>query len=494
MNKEQNTKVNITKVEDESGYIINLGEVIGEGGQGIVYKSADDEDIAIKLCLDKGGTRITDKDRIIKINTSCKEIRFLPLYSNKISVPLSVLKGHPGYIMKLVRGMRPINKLLYSPSYKFKGEKPPIFLSVKKDEELSLETRYIWHYNETGSARQRLNILSLIAIELAKLHSKGIVYSDISFNNIFYSDEYNEVCFIDADNLHYESKSSPGTIYTPGFGAPEVEQLTSGNTIFSDSYSFAIMAYYLLTMNHPFQGALLLCEEEAGWDDSTETSNLDISDKSNKGLQPWVNDEDDDSNRTDSGLPYNFVMNDDLFNLFKLMFEEGKTQFLKRPSLLCWSKALAATADEFIECDKCKMSYMIDDNHSISACCPYCDSPTPIVIKISSWIVGSPMDDNSNAWEYYHELNDNSEFTIPFRTFTSFSLETSNIDALKVIEKDGLLTLIKQSHLIDFEFSHPNIESCNKSNCKINVSDLDEDLLIYSKCDDISFISKLRIM
>ncbi|MBK5201658.1 MAG: hypothetical protein JJE21_09065 [Spirochaetaceae bacterium] len=69
---------------------------------------------------------ITDIAQIKRINTSCKEIRFLTLYSNKISLLLSVLKDQPGYIMKLVRGLKAISNLLYSSSYKFKDENLPI--------------------------------------------------------------------------------------------------------------------------------------------------------------------------------------------------------------------------------------------------------------------------------------------------------------------------------------------------------------------------------
>lgn len=107
---------------------------------------------------------------------------------------------------------------------------------------------------------------------------------------MFYKD--NSAFLIDADNVRYESEKALCVIFTPNYGALEISQTskdsdtTNYNTMLSDTFSFAIIAYELLNMVHPFDGN--------GADDNVENF-IEL---------PWIEDSDDDSNRSCGLLPF----------------------------------------------------------------------------------------------------------------------------------------------------------------------------------------------
>ncbi len=112
-----------------------------------------------------------------------------------------------------------LQKLLAQELSKEKAEKLSIELFLKdmyrKNERGS---QFISYYRQTGGLRKRLYSLSRLAIVLYRLHSRGIVYFDISHNNIFMnSDSIPLIYLIDADYLF-------GILELPG---PKLKILTS---------------------------------------------------------------------------------------------------------------------------------------------------------------------------------------------------------------------------------------------------------------------------
>lgn len=113
---------------------------------------------------------------------------------------------------------------------------------------------------------------------------------DLNLNNVFYKD--NSAFLIDADNVRYESEKALCVIFTPNYGALEISQTsknsdtTNYNTMLSDTFSFAIIAYELLNMVHPFDGN--------GADGGVENF-IEL---------PWIEDSENDSNRSCGLLPF----------------------------------------------------------------------------------------------------------------------------------------------------------------------------------------------
>jgi len=240
--------------------------------------------LSISPATDKSAKKI---DKIKSLNLP-KNLKFtLPIAKLNISN-----KNYEGYIMRMMEDMKPISHLMKN-SFK------------------NIEECYNYYNQETGGLRRRLEILKKIAYNLYYLHSKGIVYGDISSNNIFISmdSKYTEVWFIDCDNIDY-SYDIDYTIGTDGFCSPEIRKVLApynmgkqNNTIENDIYAFASLAFNVLFLADPFRGSILLEDNEDDgddwWDDeSNDEKRFDL------GKVSWVG-ENDKSNKPIYGLSTN---------------------------------------------------------------------------------------------------------------------------------------------------------------------------------------------
>lgn len=344
-------------VVDERGDVHVLKEMLGEGGQGIVFATTN-PDIAVKLIA--GGSepaserRGTLLERLTrgsmaplkkgdaehnKLRTRLETVRTLPHPDDlHLAEPVAMLRGHVGYTMRLLRDMVPMRTLILPP------------------ENIAAE------YLATGGLRRRLRLLAKAAETLGRLHSIPLVYADVSPNNVFVSSnvEASEVWLIDADNLHFQSAPGP-QVYTPGFGAPEIVAGRAPVSTLSDGYAFAILAFYVLAQIHPFLGNLV---EEGGWEES-----VDLEEQAFAGELPWVEDEDDDSNWSDAGIPRELVLTPRLTKLFQLTFGAGRQDAASRPSMLEWAEVLHQCADGTVACESCDSTF-----YAPLKKCPWCAS------------------------------------------------------------------------------------------------------------------------
>lgn len=339
-------KINLEYLIDEQGYKHYLGKKLGQGGQGAVFNTSD-KNVVIKVVLNPStGQIVSNKERYVKFKDNIDEVRILPLSKDiHIAKPVHLLKEPTnGYVMRLLSDMMPIKKLIIP-------------------QEDSITKFYI----ETGGLRRRLALLRNIAKDLARLNSMSIVYADISPENIFVSSniEEQETWFIDADNMRY-AVDFERPIYTPGYGAPEIVRGTSSNNTLSDIYSFAIVAFELLTLTSPFEGELLLNGDD--WEDEW-SEEVDYYEKSERGEIPWIEDEEDDSNFSDKGIPRSIVLSNKLMELFERTFgRAGRENSLNRPSMNEWYEVLNQAESATIKCNKCNSTFYLGRNT-----CPFCN-------------------------------------------------------------------------------------------------------------------------
>ncbi len=421
-------------------------KVLGQGGQGVVFRTKD-PDLAIKLVTDESGTPVTDEESVERYSKRFKRVRLLPLpESLNISVPAALLQNNSGYVMQLLSEMVPFSHFWLDgkSAEKIGSDDIPAWLSAMQEN----EAKKIVHYYKTGGLRHRLYALYKCASLLARLHGNGMVYGDISPNNIFISEELDDssVWLIDADNIRFEITAGGSAVYTPKYGAPELVQNQDSGRPSSDCHAFAVVAFYLLSLIHPFIGKKVDGTDEGDWADE-ENDNENIEDKAYAGLFPWVDDQDDDSNSTDSGLPRSLLLTKRLITLFEGTFGPGRTSPWLRPTIYHWPESLAQAADMTIKCPGCKMSYYYDykDNSADKECCPYCEKPKPPMIILESYRwngPGKPLD--LPSWRYVHEFPQGSELTIPRRVFDEFSmLESDTAEVLISLKDNGIL--IKKS-------------------------------------------------
>lgn len=319
-----------------SGANYTIDKEIGRGGQGRVYSIVGGK-YAFKLI----GKKTSSKAQLLKRKISYLKTR--PIEDLPISIPLEQVEGEAlGYIMEMATDMISIENL------------------IKPNPDLDFTT---WWF-KTGGLKKRILILKGITETLAKLHSRGLVYGDFSLSNIFVSKdkEYSEIFFIDSDNITHESKVGTA-VYTPGYAAPEIiqtdnHQATSGYDTYTDDFSFAIIAYQLLTLNPPFIG------------DYVNEGEPELEEKAYLGKIPWVNHSTDNINSTESGIPSSLTISKKMMNAFQQTFENGITQKTVRTSSLKWAEILSGALDAIIDCQNksCNQNFFF----SKDLICPFC--------------------------------------------------------------------------------------------------------------------------
>jgi serine/threonine protein kinase len=447
---------------DEFDNVHYVKKVLSHGGQGIVYRS--DPDVAIKFVIDSNHNEITSKEEVAYFQDKFRRVRLLPVPGEaNITFPAALLSGRAGYVMTFLDDMRPVVSLYvnYAEARLDKDEKIPEWLSAFPDKK---EAREIIAYCKTGGLRGRLLILYKISTQLALLHGAGLVYGDISCNNIFFSDrnEQYSVWLIDADNLKYEGE--PGWVYTPGYGAPELarniedDQVIlklaneiSDGTMASDCHAFAVLAHKMLTTVHPFL-VFIVYGEGVDWAD-TDNDNQDPEKLAYMGKYPWIRDKDDDSNSSDAGLQPVLLYDSEIEELFQRTFSAGRKDPSERPVIFHWPYALARAADSTIQCPGCKMSYRYDSRNAKNGKeeCPYCGEPKPAMIVMNAYT----WENNAlgkKQWTFARETGPSCVLTLPSRVFSLFSLTKSDIPVLEIDIQESSV-LIKKIHDLDIEFS-----------------------------------------
>ena len=310
---------------DEKEYIhkIDIANMIGSGAQGMVFRG-ENKNILIKISQVKKENDFGRKiDKIKSLNLS-KDFKFaLP-----ITKLISSDKNYEGYIMRMMEDMRPIASLMRT-SFE------------------NMEECYKYYNQETGGLRRRLEVLKKIAYNLYYLHSKGIVYGDISPNNIFVSKDksYSEIWFIDCDNIDYAYDINY-TRGTEGFCSPEIRKSLAPynmakekNTIENDIYAFANLAFNILFLADPFKGSIVLEENETDEDnDDWWEVEDDDNTKFDLGEVSWVG-ENNGNNKPIYGLSINIdkMISPELKDLFdRTLGYIGRNNPKERPSLRLW--------------------------------------------------------------------------------------------------------------------------------------------------------------
>jgi len=460
------------KYIDEFNNIHYLDGELGRGGQGVVYKTKD-ADTVIKRALSNEKT-ITNKNEIKKFHQKIKKLIFKPLPNNiNIAIPLVLLKDEAGYVMNLLNGMQPFSTLFPSEVSKEKAEKIdiPNFLEDlhKKDRRSAF---YFAYYLKTGGLRKRLYTLSRLAITLNRLHARGLIYFDISHNNIFINnDEIPLVYLIDADNIEYESINK-NIVYTPNFEVPEVVN-GEFNSLYSDIYAFGILSFLTLTTTHPFDGE---ANGKADWD--SEDENI-----KEQWELPWIEDSNDDSNKSKAGLRHSLTITDELNQLFHKLFEEGKKDKFQRSTFPLWIESLEKSATRTIKCLSCTMSYY----HDKFDICPYCDSPKSKRLIATSYLYkdGQKI---KERWNLVKEITkDTKRIELPIYLFKP-------LDLLKIDDIFLEITFPKKTRAeLSFQKSNESIYFESKTpmvlfNKRVGLGKLEKGISIVIEGDIITLV------
>lgn len=316
------------EVMDVSGHTYLLTEKLGKGGQGVVWKT-DNPKVLVK--------GFTAKDQAQR-ERWLEQITWLmrqDLAALNIARPLALLRApRAGYVLELMDGLVPLTRLLES--FAVDG---------------------VDGYLLRGGLARRVQLLMKLASTLSLLHSRGMAFGDLSPDNIYVSaeSEHAELWLIDCDNISFESQPCRA-LYTPDYGAPELVRGQADFSTLTDIWSFAVIAYQLLTGNHPFKGDMVSNGEPA------------LEGQALRGDLPWIGHAEDRSNVTECGIALGAVATGKLTQLFALCFEQGLTEPAERPSMAHWLEALHQVNERIVHCQACTSSYLFNRECS----CPFC--------------------------------------------------------------------------------------------------------------------------
>ena len=265
-----------------------LGRELGRGGQGAVFAVEGDR-LAVKLLRDRSPiAREGLRDQLAIVGR-------LPLEGLAVARPIDQLRSpHVGYVMELFTGMRSLRSLRRPP----KGGG-----SIRE-----------WYF-EGGGLRRRLRLLARVAEVLSELHGRGLVYVDPSPHNVFVSEQPDdfEVRLIDMDNLRTATQTGR-SLYTPGYGAPEVVRGTGASSSLSDAHAFAVIAFETLALVHPLLG------------DAVHDGDPELEEQALAGHLPWIDEAENNSNRSSDGIPRDIVLSPKLRDDFSRTFGPGAVQ------------------------------------------------------------------------------------------------------------------------------------------------------------------------
>ena len=351
-------------VKDINGYEYKIEDKLNSGGQGCVFTVEGNDSIVIKAMVNEETLDIIQDDKMYeKYKQMVSNVITIGEFSN-LAVPTVMLeKPYCGYIMQFMSGLHPIDKIMLP--YVFKNKDTGVIVipgdySIKAKKlgdniirKIATDKEeFMFSYNVTGGLYKRLRCMANLARILGRFEDNNIAYCDISPNNVFISKDYDsyETWLIDIDNLKYSNDKKPG-LGTPTYKAPEIEKGET-NTIYSDEYSFAILAFQVLTLSEPFNGKMR--DEYSSWDnDDWDVSNENEEDAFDlavaNGEIPWVFEKIDTRNFIEKPLDPRILLTDELYNLFERTFnKEGREKPKQRPSMWEWYDALIDASESLI--------------------------------------------------------------------------------------------------------------------------------------------------
>lgn len=358
-----NKQQNMREVTDTHGSCYVLGAEMSRGGQGIVYHTQLPQ-VLVKGFTDKNETRR---------NQWRKHIAWLiqqDLAELKIARPLALLaEPRAGYVMELMDGLISLEN---------------IFEEVINAADPSTA------YAEQGGLKRRVDILCQLARTLNQLHSRGMLYGDLSPSNVFVSADksFAETWLIDCDNISLEAHSGL-TLHTVDYGAPEVVRGEALLSSLTDCWSFAVLAYQLLTHCHPFKG------------DMVDEGEPELEEAALRGEIRWIKDLKNNENVCSKDVLSHLFEHSDLMQLFHRCFDDGRHDAAARPVMSEWLEVLTEVKERLITCLNCNSHCVVPKalaNDQIPDCY-ICSEPADSSLIVFEEYIFIPDDVSQNSPE-----------------------------------------------------------------------------------------------
>ena len=307
-----------------------LKNLIGRGGEGVVYSLDGDSEHAVKIYTTP------------ELDQKCSKITAMvhhgfSLESSLAAFPISIVRGEHseflGFTMKLINDHKPIHEL-YSP-----GSRKKIFPHA--------DYRFI--------VRTSANFAKAVA----SVHQAGCVIGDINHSGILVSQK-GTVSLIDADSFQFSDSGRDFLcqVGVPEYTPPELQNIKLSTVLRNtnhDAFGLAVIIFQLLFMGrHPFVGRVRKGE-------------IPPLAENIKNFR-YVYDEDKDVGMDQPpGTPSLTQFSRPLASLFRSAFSETSPQC--RPSAHEWAIALTSFENSLVQCKNNPIHYVPRG----TSCCAWCE-------------------------------------------------------------------------------------------------------------------------
>ena len=308
---------------EPSGMNCTIGDLLGAGGQGEVYKAElGGETVAVKWFFPQMATAEQRASMELLVRKGAPSEHFL--YPLEITTAVGVAGF--GYVMPL---------------------RPPRFKNI-----VDLMTRRIEPtFRALATAGLNLSHNYLL------LHSQGLCYRDISFGNAFFDPDNGDILIADNDNVSVDGAGVLGVLGTPRFMAPEIVRGEAFPSTQTDLFSLSVLIFYMLMVAHPLEG-----KREAA------IKALDLPAMTKLyGKEPiFIFDPDDDSNRPVPGIHDNALafwriypqfLRDIFIRAFTTGIRDPKNGRVRESE---WRGTMAALRDSIFYCPHCSLENFYD--------------------------------------------------------------------------------------------------------------------------------------
>ena len=319
---------NGARVQGQFGGEVHIGMELGSGGQGAVYQGTDasHQPVAVKWYYPMYQTR--------DLRTAITDLVVRRAPSQHFLWPEDIVTKDSdfGYLMKLY---------------------PSDFVTIPK----LMKRKVSIKFNEL------IRAASQTVSAFKALQSQGLFYCDISATNLRVQPQTGDILICDNDNVRATNGSGviPGT---PKYMAPEIARGDAAPSALTDSFSMAVLLFYLLMNDHPLDGALV---------NRIKVLNLAAM-KKVYGTDPvFAFDPNNDTNRPESGVQRNSPVYWEIYptsikDVFTKVFTRGLLDTGGRPTFSEWQRALYALGDSLLPCPSCGKENFFDAEAGPRSC------------------------------------------------------------------------------------------------------------------------------
>ena len=340
-----------------NGKEYTLGTRLGGGLEGSIFNVEGLPNHVIKIINDTKMSKLQRNETynhlkwLYNLGSRNKDIRQV------LTVPKALLDDQLGYIMLKASEHDNLEK----------------YLEVPED----VTTDFDEWYKKRYTLKKRYQIIVNLFNSLRTLHLSGLVFTDLSPNNIMVHKTQNQIVFIDTDNTRNRMDSYLGVLGTPGYMAPEIYRKPDLNlakscginpkilsncgriTPESDIFSAAVIAFQLITLQHPFIG------------DEIEEGEPELEEEALAIKTDYIMKEGTSNTSSRNLVPqFEKLTTPKIRELFYKTFVDGKSNPALRPTDEEFLEAFQNALDLIVECPNCGYSrlYSFEEKNECINC------------------------------------------------------------------------------------------------------------------------------